>query len=81
MYALIVGHLGELVHLRAAGTPWIVAGRLANFRLGVTVPLGIVLSRAQGYKNRHRGAIGKLACGLTGIPRDAGDLTSFAKVL
>lgn len=44
MCLLVEGGVGEFVHLRATGTPWVVGGGCADLSLDICVALGEVFT-------------------------------------
>lgn len=60
--ALIVGHLRDLVHLCAGGTPWIVGSSLANLGLHIRITLCVILrdtERAFTECLKRHGSVGE----------------------
>ena len=48
VYALVKGHLSDLVHLGSGRTPWVVGCRLPYFRLNIGVPFRVILRHTKG---------------------------------
>lgn len=47
MCLLVEGGVGEFVHLRATGTPWVVGGGCADLSLDICVALGEVFTSSR----------------------------------